>query len=312
MYASFAVWCSSATSITLPLSKAAVESFLLLAAEYGNVQPPGEFKQYWNVITAKSGDKLGSRHGMKRLNDIRVGLKHHGTHPDATAIDQAISDSTTILASSTVVVFGIDYESASMAHAIPQEVVRDLVLEAESASDTKAAMVTLVRAFNTLMNSLNQPDYSTVAGRDSLSDLGAGLSFPLHERDIVQVLRPPDGDRRRVTSSHSRLARQIVEVTNTVNKLQAATQILTLGIDVSAYERFSNLTPASIPFIDGHTDYIAPVTYSPSFSDVEFCISWVCEPAFLRPICPHCACTFLDHDGVKGRVRLPGGWLRGL
>jgi hypothetical protein len=115
----------------------AVESFLLLAAEHLNVTPPHEFDKYWDALSPnrqQGGVDLSGKQGMKRLNKVRVNLKHHGAHPDTATIGQAVRDTATFLAANTTVVFGLDYQTISMADVLAQEPVRDLVRKAETES----------------------------------------------------------------------------------------------------------------------------------------------------------------------------------
>ncbi|GAA3840689.1 hypothetical protein GCM10022226_73970 [Sphaerisporangium flaviroseum] len=127
----------------------AVEGFLLLAAEHHGVTPPTEFEKYWQVLKTTAGVGLPIRQGMKRLNKIRVNLKHNGSRPDQETIDQARSDTTALFQEATPLAFGLDHATVSMADLISYQPVRELVREAETASaggDHITAMIALADA----------------------------------------------------------------------------------------------------------------------------------------------------------------------
>src|SRR2546425_7134202 len=63
----------------------AVEAFLLLAGEYLGAMATYDFEKHWDALSPAKlagGVQLPVHQGMKRLNKIRVALKHYGAHPD--------------------------------------------------------------------------------------------------------------------------------------------------------------------------------------------------------------------------------------
>lgn len=259
-----------------PLSSASVlmlhdaaEGFLLLAAEHLDVDPPVGLEKFWRVLKPELGTDLPVAQGMKRLNKIRNTLKHNGGHPDQPTINLAAADTTTFLEASTPLVFQLDYEAVSMADVIPQQPVRDLVHQAETASADgrqMAAMVALVEAFEELFKASPLDDDYAVK---SLLRLGPTINRPLKDGEIARVLYPPEDDhRRRVTGRHRELAEQITNVTEVVVALQAAARFMLVGIDFAAARRFGHLTPDIADFINGRREYRAPDNYAPTPEDV--------------------------------------------
>ncbi|MEU4234402.1 hypothetical protein AB0F17_59855 [Nonomuraea sp. NPDC026600] len=263
-----------------PLSSASVlmlhdaaEGFLLLAAEHFDVDPPIGLEKFWRVLKPVLGTDLPVAQGMKRLNKIRNTLKHNGGHPDQPTINLVATDTTTFLEASTPLVFQLDYAAVSMADVIPQQPVRDLVRQAETASaDGRqvAAMVALVEAFEAL--------FKTPPLDNDIKPLRLGptINNPLRDGEIARVLYPPEDDhQRRATGRHHELAKQITDATEIVMALQAATRLMLVGIDFAAARRFGLLTPDIDDYVNGRREYRAPDNYAPTPEDVAWCCQFI-------------------------------------
>lgn len=256
----------------------AVETFLLVSAEHLQAPPVGEFEKYWGVLNnhLPPGSRLGVKQGMTRLNKVRVNLKHHGAHPDTSTIQQIVTDTATFMTTSCLTVFGVDYETLSMAAVIPQSGVRTLVIEAENKSsqgDFVGAMVALTDAYTQLFGF--SPTRSSA--REGIPfEFGDKIRFPLSSSDIERVLYPPRGQ---YPTNLGRLASQINSVTQAVMHMRAAIRITSLGLDLPAHRRFCELTPSLDSFMDGHVEYWAPDSYAPSGADVAFCCQFLVTAA---------------------------------
>jgi hypothetical protein len=259
----------------------AVEAFLLLTGEHFGV-PLGEFEKYWQALKVATGVDLPIRQGMKRLNKLRVNLKHYGGRPDQETIDQVRSDTASFFQEATPLVFSLDYATVSMADVISHLRARDLVRQAEHASasgDQIAAMVALADAGEELL------DPSPLDSTDIQAPLRFGPTIRLlvPERDMQRVLAPPEADqRRRSTGRYRELARQLAQVSKTVAELQAATRITALGIDFAAYQRFRLLTPHVSDTLGGQRDYLAPQGYTPTPQEVAWCCQFIVTVALRR------------------------------
>jgi hypothetical protein len=134
----------------------AVELFYAPALGYMGVQvnPKTPFEDYWRELS-KVVPNLSGRRGMERLNRVRVNLKHHGSIPGTQQIIDASTDVDTFLAANIQAVFGVDYDTVTMADVVPQEPVRSKVratAAAETAGDRQEAMGLLAEAFDELFN----------------------------------------------------------------------------------------------------------------------------------------------------------------
>jgi len=275
------------TRLPQPQSSAAVlmfhdsvEAFLLLAAEHLGAPSTFQFEKAWETFRKHgAGVELPVEPGMKRLNKVRVALKHYGGHPDQPTIEQLRTDTTTFLDAGTTAVFDLEYATLTMTDVIAQDAVRDLARKAETASaagDHIAAMVALADAIEVLFD----PRSAEIAdGRRSPFQLGPTIRRRLDERKVQQVLAPSEQDRRSCTGHDRDLAEQIVAVTETVEELQAAARLTALGIDFAAYQRFRLLTPHTSMYLDGRREYRAPAGYAPAAEDVAFCHQFVVTAA---------------------------------
>jgi hypothetical protein len=92
----------------------AVELFLRLAAEHLHVNLPTDvkFAEHWAKLEPAllpAQTQLPSKNAMDRMNRLRIELKHRGTIPSRTAIEQARGDVTTFFTDATPLVFSIDF-----------------------------------------------------------------------------------------------------------------------------------------------------------------------------------------------------------
>jgi len=258
----------------------AVEAFLLLAAEHLGASSTFQFEKAWETFRKHgAGVELPVEPGMKRLNRVRVALKHHGAHPDQPTIEQLRTDTTTFLDTGTTVVFDLDYATVTMTDVISQDSVRELARKAETASasgDHIGAMVALTDAIDALFDPRSA---ETVDGRRSPFQLGPTIRWPLGKDKIQRVLNPTALGSPVRSRDDQFLAEQIVTVREIVEELQAAARLTALGIDFAAYQRFRLLTPHAIGYYGGRREYRAPVGYAPSAEDVAFCHQFVVTAA---------------------------------
>lgn len=111
----------------------AAELFLVLACEHKDVgKKTMSFLAYWEELNRKlSGDGLTQKKAMSRLNDARVGLKHHGNMPAGEAITDYQFITTLFFEENTPTVFGVDFGDVSLVTLVQDWAVRTDLEEAE-------------------------------------------------------------------------------------------------------------------------------------------------------------------------------------
>lgn len=254
----------------------AVESFLILAAERYGVALPREFEKGMDALRPHVGDGSGlaAVQGMRRLNKVRVALKHHDGHPSSQTIEQAVSDTSTFLTANTQLVFGVDYQSLSMVQVISQPDVRKLAEAAEAANaegDHVRAMMKLRLAFDELFAE-HEPKR---VGRTSEFAFGPSIGpFKVQRRAISTLLRLADSKRLHGHDA-DRLAEQFTQAVDIVESLQAGMRLIVLGVEYPSYLRFIKLVPAYFDTLDGKRHWRVPVGYAPDDDAYAFCVQFI-------------------------------------
>jgi hypothetical protein len=255
----------------------AVELFLQLATEHLNV---GEnrlnFMDYWSVLSKKLGRDLEQKESMRRLNNARVALKHHGTFPSQLDVESFRGSTTSFFNDNTPLVFGLPLSSVSLIEFVNPESSRIKLKETESdllKMDTLSALDKIAIAFEEMIRdyetrkcdrSYNSPFYF---GRDLrfLSSFFMGLNHGS------------------LSSSNHKLGDFVDSVKESIEALQRAIKILALGLDYRKYSKFRRLTPNLTMLMSG--EFVAHRKYSennkPSVDDTRFCIDFVVESALV-------------------------------
>jgi hypothetical protein len=269
------------SSAALLMFHDAVDSFLLMAAEHLGAPAIHEFEKYWDALKPAKltgGVDLPVQQGMKRLNRQRVALKHHGSQPNQATIELIKNDTDTFLAAACQLLFGQDYNAISMSSVIPQKAVRDLAVQADTASasgDPVSAMIALVDAWDELFN----PWPRTTANEDSSPlRFGPAITWTVSADDIAAYLHNETSSHRHPRRNED-IGRQIAEVTDVARALQNAAQLTAIGVDYAQYLRFESLVPRRDDFMNGRRVYRAPAAYAPTQEHVAFCLQFVVTAA---------------------------------
>jgi len=255
----------------------AIELFLQLVSEHldvGKQQPT--FMGYWDLISQKlSNQELTQKESMRRLNRARVALKHHGTLPSTLDIEAFRASATNFFEENTPIVFGIDFSDITLVELIQCEDVKNNLKDAEEflkENKTEESLDKVALAFAQLID-----DYeSRKIGRYGRSPFFFGESMIFLSSSYMGI--------NQVTGSEfeRRLAEFIDKVRESIESLQQAVKILSLGIDYRRYVKFRLLTPHILRTLDG-TYHIHWVQWGskgrPTIEDVQFCIDFVIESA---------------------------------
>jgi hypothetical protein len=246
-----------------------IELFLQLASEHLNVgaaQP--NFMDYWDLLKRKlPGAGLTQKGAMRRLNNSRVALKHHGTLPSKLDIDDFRVASTSFFEQNTPQVFGIDFSSISMATLVKEPLASaslekaDLLLREKD--DREAALGLIAVAFR------------QVADGWEHNKRGALLYSPFFFGKRVTSM----GSRSMAISDRN-VARFVDAVKDSIESMQRAMKILSFGLDYRRYVKFLLLTPGVVgTYEGGYTIHERDRDDSPSLEDCRFCYDFVVESA---------------------------------
>jgi len=253
----------------------AIEFFLHVASEYldiGKKQP--SFMEYWEILAPKLPKGIpAQKESMRRLNGARVALKHHGTSPSKLDIEAFRASATNFFEENTPPIFDIKFSEISLIELVQCEETKNnlkeskLLLEENKIEDSldKVAI-----AFTQLID-----DYeSRKRGRFGRSPFFFGQSLSFLSSFHMGV------DRNQI----GKLADFVDKIKESVEALQVAVKILSLGVDYRRYVKFRLLTP--------HIDRALAGNYLisrgnwgekgvPSVAEVQFCIDFVIESAVI-------------------------------
>ncbi|WP_408993572.1 hypothetical protein [Streptomyces sp. 1268] len=143
-----------------------VENLLHQATGFLGVelQKSSTFESYWKATQEQKEIVIPGRGPMKRMNDARVGFKHHGLIPSTSTIEQVRADVQTFFTDTVPMVFNVDFDKISMELLIEDTYARELLREADelAALDTTnaiaVAMLYLHDAFQMLFNPFIKPE----------------------------------------------------------------------------------------------------------------------------------------------------------
>lgn len=262
----------------------AVELFLQLAAEYTNAATKNDtpFMVYWEKISDKlpEGQELTQKESMRRLNRSRVDLKHYGTRPIKLDIEGFRASATNFFVENTLAIFGIEFADISLIELVQYENVKEDLSEAENAlngDQIEDALGKVAFAFSKLID-----DYER-RKRDEFGSspffFGVEMESP-HVNTDVNI--DDDGEYKNL-SDHidtSNLSNSVGVIADTINSIQNAMKILSLGIDYRRYAKFRLLTP-KISKRYGKVSVEGGTKRTPTADDVQFCITFVIESALI-------------------------------
>ncbi|MCW4030439.1 MAG: hypothetical protein NWE92_12430 [Candidatus Bathyarchaeota archaeon] len=245
----------------------AVELFLELSAEKLGVSKGVKqlhFGEYWNninpILQLNGKNELTQRIQIEKLNGIRVALKHHGTPPSSSAIDEAKYYVFAFMVENTATVFGTNFDEISLIDMVGCEKTRKtLSIAKQLLKDGKKedAMDKVAIAFEELIH-----DYED-RKRDSYgrSPFFFGQDMTFYYNEIT--------DRT---------------ITNAIADLQHAVKIISLGLDYRKYSHFKLLTARAVSLRGESDAYIQRLprrTEDPSEEDFSFCFDFIIQSAII-------------------------------
>jgi hypothetical protein len=110
-----------------------VELFLQLASEHVDEGKRNIlFLEYWDVLKKRlPGDGLTQRESMRRLNEARRSLKHHGTLPSRLDIEGLRASTVNFFEENVPIVFGLEFRNLSLVELVTFERSRKALEEAQ-------------------------------------------------------------------------------------------------------------------------------------------------------------------------------------
>lgn len=246
-----------------------VELFLQLAAESKGIKTTElNFMQYWDMLKPHiQNSELSQKEAMRRLNKVRVDLKHIGILPSILVIESLRANTTSFFEENTPILFGIEFRNISMTYLIQDSTVKSLLDEALSFLEQGArakAIDNIALAFAELMLAYRTSKFAQY--HRSLINFGRFLPrlFPT----------PPNTD--------SKIIDYLEKVAESVEELREALVIVSLGLDYQQYSKFKRLTPYVVLYSGSeHYTVLSPTNEDavPSLENCQFCFDFVVASA---------------------------------
>lgn len=240
----------------------AVELFLQVSAEHLNVnKTDNEFMSYWDIINLKlKPNEITQKESMRRLNKARVQLKHNGTSPSKLDIESFRATTTSFFNENTSIVFGIEFNSISMIELITYE-------------NTKSRLDT---ARNLILDNKIE---------DALREIAISFAYLIHDyeqKKRTQYGRSPFYFGQSLTFQNSffmgvdgKMKDFVDRVKESIESIQKAIKILSLGFDYKKYSKFKLLTPYAE--INWDEPIVGKLSENATLEDCEFCFNYVIE-----------------------------------
>lgn len=243
-----------------------IEMFLKLVAEHHNIKSDSfSFLDYWTHIPS-----LTLKESMRNLNARRVNIKHKGLLPSKSDIEISRVNTTDFFEQNTITQLGVDFKDVSLLTLISYKNVRIHLEEAQLALDKNDIEVCIEKAaiaFDDLLytyecNKSNQ-------FRDSPFFFGENMSF--YSSFFMGIGRDYDDQQGR------KLGEFIDKVKNSIDGMQKAIKIISLGIDYKRYVKFKLLTPIITRTIGGNQ--IAEIWGEKKWTkeNCQYCIDFVLD-----------------------------------
>ena len=206
-----------------------VELFLQLASEVldtGARQP--SFMDYWDLLSTKTATPVTQKESMRRLNRSRVALKHHGTMPSRLDIESFRASVTSFFAENTPLIFGVDFDSISLTDLVACDESRIALQDAAAklnAGELLECLDQCAIAFEKLI-----VDYED---RKKSQYGKSPFYFGREMRFLDSFFMKIQGD----------LGRFVDQVKESIEAMQSAIRILSLGLDYRQFIKFNLYTP---------------------------------------------------------------------
>jgi len=255
----------------------AVELFLHMAAEhFGENTNNVQFMQYWDRIEPHlSGHRLAERESMRRLNMMRVNLKHHNNYPAPLSIEGSRASVTSFFEMNTPLVFDIEFTDVSMLNLVEYQETRARLEVAERLMQERKvdeAITESAVAFAALMDAIEAKLYKRY-GRSPFS-----FGSPVILGNLIGGVPSAYS----INPTPGRFAQELAfQVHAELEKVQRAMKPLTMGLDYRRFARFQLLTPHVWKAI-GRDEYMSDATTRDepfTLEESRFCFDFVIESA---------------------------------
>lgn len=252
-----------------------IEFFLQIASEHlnaGKGQP--NFLEYWEILSPKiTGADLPQKESMRRLNKARVSLKHSGTLPSRLDVESFRASVTSFFTEASPLVFGLEFSELSLIEFVSNDDVKSHLLKAADFATKKAykeSTLEIALAYEKLIDSYMSEMTNSFSSR--AFSFGQNMTFMSASHIGLRNQGLRDQGLHRVA--------EFVDATKkSIEELQNAIRILSLGINYKKYVKFRSRLPSAMQIAGGN--YVSQMMECEEIDHdyIEFCIMFVVECA---------------------------------
>ena len=225
---------------------------------------------YWDAINQKMGlDQITQKDSMRRLNNARVQLKHHGTAPSKLDMEGFRATVTNFFQENTPKVFSMDFDSISLVDLVAYEDAKSNLRSAQDlmqSGDTKGAIPYIAASFELLIWEYERKMRSKFGS--SPFSFVSEMAFETSAMDVEGKMKD-----------------FVDKVDKSISSMQYAIKIISFGFDYRKFSKFESLTPEVLMEELGpdgeYALYIPPEEQSSqaTLEDCRFCLDYVVECA---------------------------------
>jgi hypothetical protein len=239
-----------------------IEMFLKLLAEHNDIKTDKfNFLDYWTEFP-----NLTLKESMRNLNARRVNIKHKGLLPSKSDIEVSKVNTNDFFEQNVLTQFGLNYNEISLLILIKYESVKKELVEAQRAIETKQFEHSIEKsaiAFNELIHFYEN---NKIGHRTYKSPFFFGNDLRFESAFFLGIK-----DRK--------LAGFVDKVKESIEAIQNAIKITSLGIDYKKYSKFRILTPIVTRVYDDH--HVSEIYGKKKWDkeNCQYCIDFVIESA---------------------------------
>jgi hypothetical protein len=261
----------------------AVELFLRLTSElYDAGRSHIRFMEYWEILSSHiPSGTLPQKEAMRRLNQSRVNLKHHGAFPSKLDIESYRAIVGSFFNEASPLIFGLEFDEISLTDFIEVKEARKNLEKATMAINDDKLVIAAEHcaiAFKVLLDTFEER--YTKNYRRSPFSFGDDLVFlDTNFLDHFKLLFDDFDERYNARQFRTHLKEYLDKTKKSIEELQETVKILSIGIDYPSFAHFRSVTPYISRKLNG--EYIrTSESKEVTEEDMNFCINFVFETAF--------------------------------
>ncbi|MBL4656446.1 MAG: hypothetical protein JKX73_00475 [Flavobacteriales bacterium] len=209
-----------------------VEMFLRLYSEYKNEEESFSFPKYWERFP-----ELPQKEQMVKLALRRKNLKHKGVFPSKLDIEHSRFSTKEFLEKATLLLDHMEFAKVSLTDLIALPNVREMLKSAEISilsKENDKVLEKTATAFEVLING-----YEEKAKGDYNSPFYFGQSLSFYDSFFMGLSNFEQSEETR------KMGEFVDRVGESIEQIQKAIKIISLGIDYRKYVKFKYLTPVT-------------------------------------------------------------------